>query len=321
MSAKRPPRKRPKRKKPKGGKPPKHKTPKGDEDVPEYGPAKGEETADGGKGGKGGKGSSGQGSASTGDPDTYTATDGTEYTTPPYLTYDPGLDAQRRALQRGVEQAEQDFETQRRIDRQDYKQTKKDIKRDAKRGRQDIRTDLRRGRVGYQQKREDIERSRRRGEQDFQQRLGTMFLRYGIKARVQSQSANAQGVADAGTLGASNAARAANLARDKGVLDLAHSRQQQDLGTALARTNLAQSQFVSDIQRSKTRLGQDTKRSKKLAGRDFRRARRAARRELVRAQLEAAIGQTDITQQMIYQAQQTNPGAVDKYGNPKKKGT
>jgi len=51
-----------------------------------------------------------------------------------------------------------------------------------------------------------------------------MFLRYGIKARVQSQSANAQGVADAGTLGASNAARAANLAHISDELDLARSR-------------------------------------------------------------------------------------------------
>ncbi len=264
-------------------------------------------------------------SGSAGDTGAVTAEDGTTFTPPPFMTYDPALDANLRATQRGLQDIQQDFKHQKRIDRQDFKQTKGDIQQEKQRGKQDIGRDAARGRLDFTQKREDIGKSAARGEQDFNVRLGNLVTNYGIKATGQMQAANAQGVADAGTLAAGAQARAENFVRDKAPLDLARERQQGDIATALTRTATDEGQFEQDISRSTTRLGQDIGRSKLLTKRDFLRARIDQRRNLNRAEREAAIAVSDTTAQEIFQARQNSPGAFNKYGtktgsNKKKNG-
>jgi hypothetical protein len=254
-------------------------------------------------------------SGSSGSQDPGAATD-TGYQ-PPYMSYDPAYDAQIRAGERGYADAQVDYGVQKTIDKQDYHQSLKDIHQSFKRGRTDIKTQRTRGLLDFGNKRTDISKTATRGEQDFGLRLGALFRNYGIKATNQTQQANAQGVADAGTLASAADARAANFTTDKGALDLAHSRQSEDIATALKRLGTDQSQFLFDTHQSKHRLKQDTKHDTKLTGLDYSRERQAQRLALMRAGREAAINTSDLTQQEIFQAMNLHPGAFDKYGNPK----
>lgn len=230
------------------------------------------------------------------------------------MTYDPALDSNLAATQRGLQDTQQDFHHQKRIDKQDYKQTKKDLHQEKKRGMQDIRRDQSRGTIKYGQQREDLGRNAQRGEQDFNIRLGNLLTNYGIKATGQIQAANAQGVADAGTLQSAAAMNVANFTRDRAPLDLARSRQQTDIATSLARVGTSEKQFGQDTARATTRLGQDTHRSGKLAHRDFLRERIDQRRNLSRAAREAEFANIDTHQEEIYQARANSPGAFNKYG-------
>lgn len=251
-------------------------------------------------------------------PGVYDPATGNTFQPPPFMSYDPSIDAEIRANQRGLQDQEQDFTTQRKIDRQDKRQSLHDIQRSFDRGRQDIKTDLHRGMRAIGQKREDIHQTAQRGAEDFGIRLNTMFRKYGIEATNQAQTANARGVGEGGTLAAAQQKRDTNMGIERGALELARSRQQEDIHTALTRLGIDQGELRTDIKRTKKRLGQDTGRETKLTKRDFKRTRREARRGLNRARREAAISEIDLTQQAIYNARQLNPGAFSKYGKKTK---
>lgn len=244
----------------------------------------------------------------------YDPASGSTYKLPPFMAYDPSIEAEIRANQRGLQDMERDFDIQRKIDRQDYRQNKKDITRSFTRGTQDIKRDAQRTRRGFKEKRQDIRTSARRGAEDFRIKFNDMLRKYGIQATNQAQVANARGVGGGGTLAAAAQKRAENMSRDAAALQLARSRQKEDVATALMRIGKDQGEFRRDVSRSRTRLRQDTGRERKLAGRDFRRTRRSARQEIKRARREAAISEIDLTRQAIYNARQTNPGSFNKYG-------
>lgn len=245
---------------------------------------------------------------------------GTTFDLPPFMSYDPSINAEIRANQRGIEDINQDFQTQKKIDRQDYRQTSKDIRRGFNRGRTDLKFGAKQARRGFSEKRSDIRQTAQRGREDFRLQLGETFRKYGIVASNQAQQSNARGVGEGGSLAAGAAIRSENQARDVGKLELARSRQQEDIATALQRLGKDQREFGTEYGRTRERLRQDTARSKKLAGRDFRRTRRSARRENNRANREAYFSQLDLTQSAIYNARQTNPGSFNKYGRKTKKG-
>jgi len=251
---------------------------------------------------------------------------GTDFTLPPFMSYDPSINAEIRANDRGLQDINQDFQTQRKIDRQDYRQTRTDIKQGFKRSTQDIKTSANQTRRGFKEKTADIHQTAQRGREDFRLQLNDMFRKFGIQTSNQAQAANARGVGDGGTLAAAAAKRESNMARDRGSLELARSRQQEDIATALQRLSKDQGEFRRDLSRTRGRLGEDTARESKLAGRDFSRTRRSARRENNRANREGYFSELDLTQAAIYAARQNNPGAFSKYGSkggdsdkPKKK--
>jgi hypothetical protein len=237
-----------------------------------------------------------------------------DYETPPFMSYDPSIDAEIRANQRGIQDQMQDFATQKKIDRQDYRQSLHDIHQTSHRSRQDIRTEANRGERGFGEKRTDIRQTRQRGNEDFQTRMTGLFREYGIKASNQAQVANTRGVGEGGALAAAAAKRATNQGIEQTALTTAKQRQDEDIATALQRLGKDEGEFARDISRSKTRLGQDTQHDVKLTGRDFRRTRRSERRGLNRAKREYAASYLDLVQSSIYQARQMNPGAFSKYG-------
>lgn len=245
---------------------------------------------------------------------------GSTFDLPPFMSYDPSINAEIRANARGIQDINQDFQTQRKIDRQDYRQTKSDIGRSFDRGRQDLKFGAKQARRGFKEGRQDIRQTAQRGREDFRLQLSDTLRKYGIQASNQSQMANARGVGEGGTLAASAAKRAENQALDVGKLQLAKQRQEEDIATALQRISKDQGEFSTKYGRSRERLRQDTGRDYKLAGRDFRRTRRQARRENNRANREAYISAVDLTQSAIYGARQQNPGAFNKYGERLKGG-
>lgn len=263
----------------------------------------------------------GKGRAYTRGYDVGTSTDpsGTTFSLPPFMSYDPSINAEIRANQRGIQDINQDFKTQRKIDRQDYRQTRKDIQRTFKRGRQDLKFGAKQARRGFKESREDIRQTAQRGREDFRLQLADTFRKYGIQASNQAQSANQRGVGAGGTLAAGAAIREANLGRDVGKLELARQRQLEDIATALQRLGKDKREFRTEYGRSRGRLREDTARDTKLSKRDFRRTRRQSRRENNRANREAYFSQLDLTQQAIYNARQTNPGSFNKYGKRDKK--
>lgn len=239
---------------------------------------------------------------------------GTTFDLPPFMSYDPSIAAEIRANQRGIQDINQDFRTQRKIDRQDYRQTKKDIQRTFKRGKQDLKFGAKQARRGFAEGRQDIRQTAQRGREDFRLQLADTFRKYGIQASNQAQASNQRGVGEGGSLAAGAAIREANMGRDVGKLELARQRQQEDIATALQRLGKDQREFKTEYGRSRTRLREDTRRDTKLSKRDFRRTRRQARRENNRANREAYFSQLDLTTQAIYNARQTNPGSFNKYG-------
>lgn len=243
---------------------------------------------------------------------------GQSFELPPFMSYDPSIDAEMRANQRGIEDINQDFRTQRKINRQDYRQTRKDIRQTFQRGRTDLRFGAKQARRGFSEKTADIRKSGQRGREDFRLKLGDTLRKYGIEASRTAQSANARGVGEGGTLAASAAIRAENQARDVGRLELARERQQEDIATALQRVNKDRGEFQTKYGRERKRLRQDTRRDKFLATRDYGRTQRQLIRENQRANREAFFSNLDLTTSAIFDARQRQPGAFSKYG--KKKG-
>lgn len=239
---------------------------------------------------------------------------GSTFDLPPFMSYDPSFNAEIRANARGIQDINQDYQTQRKINRQDYRQTKEDIRRSFNRSRQDLKFGAKQARRGFAEKGADIHQTARRGAEDFRLALADTFRKYGIQASNQAQMANQRGVGEGGTLAASAAKRAENQALDVGKLNLARSRQMEDVATALTRLRKDKGEFSAEYGRSRNRLRQDTTRDKFLAKRDYRRTKRQARRENNRANREAYISAIDLYQSAIYNARQTNPGSFNKYG-------
>lgn len=267
----------------------------------------------------GGNGGGGNGGGNGNDGGTHAVgADGAQL--PPFMSYDPAIDAEIRANQRGLQDIEEDYKRNRRINRQDFRQTRSDIRLSSNRGKQDIRRNAQRARVTYGQKRADIRTASQRGAEDFGLKVGDLLRRYGIQSRVQSQTANARGVADRGTLAASAQARAENMGRDLGEVNLARARQQEDIATSLKRLRTDRRQTRADFGRARTRLKQDTRHDVKLTKRDYRRTQREAKINLIRARREELFSEQDLVNSAIYGARAAKPGVFSKKGTRKKGG-
>ena len=173
---------------------------------------------------------------------------------PPPGTYDPQLDSQLRASDRGIDAFRQDTRRAGVRAVEDYKIAQEDAAIARTRGRRDLGTALKStwedymtagGDIGreYDRSMFDVGTQRTRTNEDYGRAVQTQERNYGILGSRQGQAAQAAGVAGGGALAQAAAKRAGNMAFER-----------QDMDTSLGRT-------LKDLDLSETRLGENRDRS------------------------------------------------------------
>jgi hypothetical protein len=140
-------------------------------------------------------------------------------TSPPPGTYDPALDAQLRAAQRG------------------YGDLTLDTEQGAQRGQSDYVTSTAEATQNRDRSLADILRSRARESTDYDTSTTGVKRRYGQLGDVQSEQAGATGQTRGGGLAAALAARTANQGIEQGALDTQHARFGEDSSLSETRTH------------------------------------------------------------------------------------
>ena len=254
-------------------------------------------------------GSGGNGSSST----------DTGSTSPPFLSFDPALEAEQRALERGLENLLQDTARERKYAKKDAAQTIEDLEQDRKRGLGDIGQERHRGLRDIGTRKEDIQRDATRGREDFSTRLRNLIHNSAVQGKQQYQAANAAGVLDSSTQEASAAARAGNLARARAPIDTGLTRLNENEMTALEKLATTRGDLLRDTGEASHELRQDVRHDIGLTEQQLRRQQRDIKLRRQRAREEEAIGQVDLETQQIFDARERNPGVFDTEGNRKRK--
>jgi hypothetical protein len=245
---------------------------------------------------------------------------------PKFLTFDPSIEAERRAAARGLLDTRQDTRRQLHQGRQDYRTSRrdtlvqkrrgiKDIRTSRRQGMQDFATQLTRGLQDISFKRQDTIRSTQRGEEDFAVQLHNLVRNFNTLGGQQAQAANASGLYGDGTAQASAAQRAKNLTVARQPIDVGMQRLQQDQTTALSRLGTETGRLEEDVGRGAhrllssshlqaSRLRGDTRHDLKLNRQDFHRNRQQLRTSLERAIREQRIGNIDLLQQELWNRKQ-----------------
>ena len=241
------------------------------------------------------------------------------YTSPPFMSYDPQIEAERRAGRRGLKDILKDTKIEGIRAGQDLHQALRDTRVKAQRGRQDINTQAFRGnqKLGFQAS--DARLRAGRNIEDFHTQLSNLTRQFATLGHQQAQQANVAGVLDAGTLAAGAQQRAQNFAIARQPIDTGIARTKEDLGTALGRIGIARHQLGVDTGRARTRLRQDTKRDRRLSRQEFKRGKQDRGIKRQRAKREQAISDTNLLVEEIYNARQNHPGVFGKYGKKQNK--
>lgn len=247
------------------------------------------------------------------------ADEGGKFRAPPYLSFDPAIEAERRAAQRGLTDISQDSRIAGRRARQDFRTTIRDLNIDRRRGMGELRRGLQRGRQDIRFQRQDTRRAAQRGRQDFGLQLQAINRHFSQLAGQQVQQANAQGVLDDGTLDAASVARARNKAIARQPIDIGLQRLNQDTTTNLQRLDVQQGRLEQDTRIGRRELRQDTKHDKRLAKQDYKRTIKDLHNKLARAIREQRIGDIDLIKEEIFAARRSRPGHFTKYGKKDKK--
>lgn len=235
------------------------------------------------------------------------------YITPPPLSFDPSIEAQRRASQRGLEDTEGDIATKEHFGEKDLDQALRDIRTKTSRSRGDInRNAFRAGRTLDSQEQDANTRGRRANE-DFDTQLANIGRQFAQLGHRQGEAANAAGVNDAGTTAASGAARAGNQRLAEAPIGVARGRTNEDLATALARIGTGRSDLGEDQTRSLTQLTQDRNRDRNLTKQERGREEFTNQRTEERARREGAISDVDLLTQEIYAARAEHPAVFKQW--------
>jgi hypothetical protein len=197
---------------------------------------------------------------------------------PPTGSYDPALDAQRRAASRGLQDTEADTGIANTRDTVDYGLNRDDVLRAQTRGLEDLTT------------------SRDRGYGDVDRQVAVLQRGYQTLAGNQRQQFQAHGLAYGGAALQAAAKRQANEAFDQQPLDVARARIGEDFTRQSARLG-------EDAGLQLGRLALDyapPDAANPLGGRRFQDRTTA----LTRAQREDAAFGLDIGQEKVFQATQ-----------------
>lgn len=232
---------------------------------------------------------------------------------PPYFTYDPEIEAQRRESERGLEDTEANTKTSLHYAQTDLHQALKGIHIKAHRGRQDINRSADRANQKLGNEQADTEKGAHRREQDFQTGLANIARQFGQLGHRQGEAANASGTYDRGTLTAGATARANNQGLAEAPIKTGMARNSEDLATALGRIGTARGEVAADQTRGLGRVGQDARLERGEKKRGFGREKFKGEREVQRAKREQAIKDTDLLAEEIYAARQEHPGVFKQW--------
>lgn len=221
---------------------------------------------------------------------------------PPPGSFDPGLEYQAEAADRGLSQLEQDTERADRLSERDLEIALNQAQRGAHRGMQDLRrsrnrgemdiglrlsrglsdADLRRGDASTSFARDmaDLATAEERGGEDHARALASLQRKYDTMAGQQGEAAASAGYTRGGFAQQSAEKRAGNQAFERAPIDTALQRQQADIGLRRGREGEDLARQMLGINTDVSRLQQDTGIDTTRLGEDFSRAKRRTRQDL-----------------------------------------
>ena len=235
-------------------------------------------------------------------------------TQPPSGSYDPALEAQRRASHRGLEDLEQDTRRGEHFAERDLEHALRGIHINTARHRFDLNRQFGRGVTKLANQESDTKKDAGRQEEDFHTRLADIGRQFAELGQRQGEGSNAAGVNDAGTAAASAAARGRNQTLAEAPIHTAEGRLHEDLLTALDRIAQSHGYLEQDLATSTKRLNTDRDISRAEAHRETDRKLLGYDTELERGKREATITDADLLEEEIYGARQNHPGAFNNQG-------
>lgn len=177
---------------------------------------------------------------------------------PPPDRYDPMLDSQQAAGERGLIDYTQDAGTGNRRDVEDYGFGRSDLQRAQTRGHEDIgdqRFDVGRG---YDRTSADLNTRQRYGGEDYQRNIGLLQRSYRQLGAQQGAQARVMGTAGGGALLAAARRRAENQSIDRQPLDTGFRRLNEGIATDRTRLGEDRDTSLGRLGRADTRLDEDT---------------------------------------------------------------
>lgn len=153
---------------------------------------------------------------------------------PPSGSYDPALDSQQGAAQRGFADIQQDTETAGQRANTDFTTNRADLTRNRGYGVEDFATE-----------RGNVERNYGRSLADILRAKADVTQGYNRLGSQQAESAAARGVTQGGTLAAALAARTGNEAHDQAPLDTSRTRLGEDRTNQLGQIDRQQQRFMA----------------------------------------------------------------------------
>jgi hypothetical protein len=257
----------------------------------------------------GGVGQAGQGGRGGG------SSYGEPYISPPPLSFDPSIEAERRAAVRGYEDTGEDIASKEHFGQRDLAHALAKLKTSRIRGTQDISRSAERGRQKLDYQESDAQTKAARAREDFNTQLSGIARQFANLGHRQVEGANAAGVLDQGTLAAGAAARGVNQGLAEAPIHTAQGRLEEDLATALGRIGTARGEVGQDEQRGLTRLGQDVTRERKSAQRERGREHFENQRTKGRAKREEEFSQVDLLAKEIYASRAEHPAIFRAWAN------
>lgn len=212
---------------------------------------------------------------------------------PPLGSYDPGLDAQERAAERGYDYTTKDIARGRERALSDFITAQGDIQRQ----KGDVQRE-------YGENLTDMLTSRKRGQQDYTSNLQTINRNFQRLGNVQAQRGRQAGLGGGFARQAARK-RAANKAIERAPVDLNFQRFMADSRLGQKRLGEARVRSIDELDRSAGRLAEDYRRG----GEDFDVTGYRAGRELENLRLDLADTRES-------QRQQTQGGGLPTYRVP-----
>lgn len=229
------------------------------------------------------------------------------YIEPPFMSFDPSIEAERRKAVRGLEDKEAEIGSKEHFAKNDLAHALANLKTSAIHNRQDTNRTASRGLETLGNQETDLNTKGARATQDFQTSLSNIARQFGQLGHRQVEAQNAAGVNDAGTNAAAAAARRQNQGLAEAPINTARTRENEDLATALQRIGTSRGQVGEDQARSLSRNEQEHQRQAKAAQRSTGREDFLLHREGQEAKVEEQVSQTDLLAQEIYAARAEHP--------------